>query len=82
MTFETTQPEPDWRHPKIQGIIGANARLRYELALVEQILEQGVEADFTPTDSEYLTPLHDRLLAVMEELEALRRQREDAKNHD
>lgn len=63
---------PDFRHPKIQALLGENARLRYELSLVEQILKEGADADFTAGDFEYLTNLHYRLLEVMRELQMLR----------
>ena len=61
--LETMQTqEPDMRHPKVQAIIGARARLQIELRLVEQLVE---DPDFetTASDMEYWGPLHDRLKA-------------------
>lgn len=52
---------PDMRHPKIQALIGGQARLRIELQIVESMLEPGWEAD--AIDGEYWTPLHDKLAA-------------------
>lgn len=64
--LETMQTqEPDMRHPKVQAIIGARARLQIELRLVEQLVE---DPDFetTASDMEYWGPLHDRLKARLD----------------
>jgi hypothetical protein len=49
------------RHPKIQGLIGGQARLKIELQIIESMLEPDYEAD--AIDGEYWTPLHDKLAA-------------------
>lgn len=53
--------EPDMRHPKIQRLIGAQARLQYELSLVEQLISEGSHAEMCPTDMEYWNNTHDAL---------------------
>ena len=52
--------EPDWRHPKIQGLIGSEARLRIAIDLIWQILEDPNQ-EFTASDMEYWDTIHDRL---------------------
>lgn len=56
--------EPNMRHPKIQALIGANARLRIELSLVEQLLDDP-NMETTASDMEYWDTLHDRLYAAL-----------------
>jgi hypothetical protein len=51
--------DPDMRHPKIQALIGGQARLGIELRIIESMLEPDWEAD--AIDGEYWTPLHDKL---------------------
>lgn len=52
--------EPDWRHPKIQRLIGSEARLRITIELIWQILEDPNQ-EFTASDMEYWGTIHDRL---------------------
>jgi hypothetical protein len=54
------QADPDMRHPKIQALIGAKARLAIELSLVEELLEDP-NCDIGAMSMEYWGPLHDRL---------------------
>lgn len=58
---EQPPSEPDMRHPKIQALIGSNARRSIELSLVEQLLEDQ-NCDLTALDMEYWNGLHDKLL--------------------
>jgi hypothetical protein len=62
--FAKPQPavpdEPDWRHPKIQGLIGSEARLRITIDLMWQILENPNQ-EFGPSDMEYWDTIHDKL---------------------
>lgn len=55
--------EPDWRHPKIQALIGADARNRICIDLVWRILEDP-RREFTASDMEYWDKLHDKVHAV------------------
>jgi hypothetical protein len=50
---------PDMSHPKIQALLGDNARKAIELQIIEAMLEDGYEASWP--DGEYWTPLHDKL---------------------
>ena len=62
-TAQTTEPtvqEPDMRHPKIQKLIGSNARRNIEIQLIEQLLEDP-DCEFTSMDMEYWGPMHDKL---------------------
>ncbi len=52
--------EPNWRHPKIQGLIGSEARLRIQVDLIWRILEDPNQ-EFGPSDMEYWDTLHDKL---------------------
>jgi hypothetical protein len=56
----SVQQEPDMRHPKIQALIGARARLEIELGLVEQLIEDP-NCELTAMDMEYWNGLHDKL---------------------
>lgn len=56
--------EPDWRHPKIQGLIGSEARLRITIDLIWQILEDPNQ-EFTASDMEYWDTIHDKLKAAL-----------------
>ena len=58
--------EPDMRHPKIQSLIGAKARLQIELRLVEQLLDDP-HFETTASDMEYWNTIHDRLYKVLTE---------------
>ncbi len=55
--------EPDWRHPKIQALIGADARNRICIDLVWRILENP-RREFTAGDMEYWDKLHDKVQEV------------------
>ena len=55
------EPEPNMRHPRIQRILGARARLSYEMSLVEQLLESGPDSYLTSMDMEYWSTIHDKL---------------------
>ncbi len=56
------QPEQEWdsRHPKAQALIGERSRLRIELGLVEQLVDDP-HFETTPTDMEHWGSLHDKL---------------------
>jgi hypothetical protein len=56
--------EPDWRHPKIQSLIGAKARVEIALGLVKQLLDDPY-FETTASDMEYWDTLHDRLYKVL-----------------
>lgn len=58
--------EPDMRHPKIQSLIGAKARLNIELQLVEQLIDDPY-FETTASDMEYWNALHDKLHKVLTE---------------
>jgi hypothetical protein len=58
--FSVPSGEPDWRHPKIQALIGAKARREIELQLVEQLLDNP-DCDLSAMDMEYWNGLHDKL---------------------
>lgn len=55
--------EPDWQHPKIQALIGADARNRICIDLVWRILEDP-SREFTASDMEYWDKLHDKVQEV------------------
>lgn len=52
--------EPDMQHPKIQALLGSNARQNIELQLVEQLLDDP-DCELTSMDMEYWHGLHDKL---------------------
>jgi len=54
------EQEPDMRHPKIQRLIGGNARRDIEMSLIEQLLEDP-DCELSCMDMEYWGPTHDRL---------------------
>lgn len=56
--------EPDWRHPKIQSLIGSEARKSIYLGLIEQILDDP-EMETTAADAEYWDAIHDRVQAAV-----------------
>lgn len=56
--------EPNWRHPKIQGLIGSEARLRIQVDLIWRILEDQNQ-EFGPSDMEYWDTLHDKLKSTL-----------------
>jgi hypothetical protein len=56
----TVPDEPNWRHPKIQGLIGSEARLRITIDLIWRILENPND-EFGPSDMEYWDTIHDKL---------------------
>jgi hypothetical protein len=55
-----TVVEPDMRHPKIQRLIGGNARRDIEIGLIEQLLEDP-DCELTSMGMEYWGPMHDKL---------------------
>jgi len=57
---DRAQREPNWRHPKIQGLIGSEARLRITIDLIWKILEDPNQ-EFTASDMEYWDTIHDKL---------------------
>ena len=63
--------EPNMRHPKIQALIGGNARSSIELQLVEQILDEGAALETTAMDMEYWNSLHDRAMESMRRIAEL-----------
>lgn len=54
------QQEPNMRHPKIQALIGKNARQHIWMMLVEQLVEDP-HFETTAMDMEYWDTLHDKL---------------------
>jgi len=54
------QQEPNMRHPKIQALIGNNARQHIWMMLVEQLVEDP-HFETTAMDMEYWDTLHDKL---------------------
>lgn len=56
--------EPNWRHPKIQGLIGSEARLRIQVNLIWRILEDPNQ-EFGPSDMEYWDTLDDKLKSTL-----------------
>jgi hypothetical protein len=52
--------EPDMQHPKIQSLIGSNARRNIEIGLIEQLLDDP-DCELTSMDMEYWGPMHDKL---------------------
>lgn len=56
--------DPNWRHPKIQGLIGSEARLRIQIDLIWRILEDPNQG-FGPSDMEYWDTLHDKLKSTL-----------------
>lgn len=55
---EQPAQEPDWGHPKIQALIGADARNRIVIDLIWRILEYP-DREFTASDMEYWDSIHD-----------------------
>lgn len=53
--------EIDMRHPKVQGLIGANARYSIELGIAEDLVKYGPEKELLPGEMEYWGTLHDKL---------------------
>ena len=64
LNAQAVPDEPDWRHPKIQGLIGSGARLRIAIDLIWQILEDPNQ-EFTASDMEYWDTIHDDLKAAL-----------------
>jgi len=56
--------DPDMRHPKIQRLIGSNARKDIEMRLVEELLDDP-DADMSPMAMEYWNNTHDKLRAAL-----------------
>jgi len=54
------QREPDMRHPKIQSLIGQNARKNIIIGLIEQLLEDP-NLDPSAMEMEYWDSMHDKL---------------------
>lgn len=61
---DRTQRVPDWAHPKVQALIGSDARKRIQIDLMWRILENPND-EFGPSDMEYWDTIHDRLKAAM-----------------
>ena len=55
---------PDYSHPQLQGLLRENARLRIEMGLIQQLLDDP-EQEFTAMDMEYWGPLHDKLQSAL-----------------
>jgi len=55
--------EPDMRHPKIQALIGSNARKNIIIGLVEDLL---ADPGFVPSamEMEYWDSMHDKIKEV------------------
>jgi hypothetical protein len=56
--------KPDYGHAELQGLLRENARLRIELGLIQQLLDDP-EQEFTAMDMEHWGSLHDRLQAAL-----------------
>jgi hypothetical protein len=56
--------EPDMTHPKIQGLLSANARKSIELRIIEQLLTNPNYKQ-SGLDAEYWTPLHDKVFNLI-----------------
>ncbi len=56
--------EPDWKHPKIQALIGADARNRIAIDLIWQILKDP-DGNFSAMDMEYWDSIHDAVQAAV-----------------
>jgi hypothetical protein len=54
--------EPNWRHPKIQALIAADARNRICIDLIWQVLEDP-DGERTASDMEYWDAIHDAVRA-------------------
>ncbi len=59
----TPVQEPDWSHPKIQALIGADARNRITIDLIWRILENP-NGEYTASDMEYWDAIHDAVQAA------------------
>jgi len=57
---DRAQREPNWRHPKVQALIGSDARKCIQIDLMWQILEDPNQ-EFTASDMEYWDTIHDKL---------------------
>jgi hypothetical protein len=66
------QSEQEWdsRHPKAQALIRERARLRIELGLVEELVDDP-HFETTPIDMEYWGTLHDKLKEALTQEEKL-----------
>jgi hypothetical protein len=56
--------EPNMRHPKIQALLSAQARYRYELAIIDDLISDP-EHEYTGTDYDYQTNLTDKVEAFV-----------------
>jgi len=61
---DRAQREPNWRHPKVQALIGSDARKCIQIDLMWQILEDPNQ-EFGPSDMEYWDTIHDRLKGAL-----------------
>lgn len=61
---DRAQRVPDWSHPKVQALIGSDARKRIQIDLLWRILENPND-EFGPSDMEYWDAIHDRLKSAM-----------------
>lgn len=64
--------EPDMLHPKIQALIGSNARKNIEMSLVEDILREGDALNTTAMGMEYWNSIHDKLAEVVTDAQRYR----------
>jgi hypothetical protein len=58
--------EPNFRHPKVQSLIGQAARLRIELSIIDDLLEKGPQHEPTCSDMEYWHSTHDKIVELRE----------------
>jgi len=56
--------EPNMRHPKIQALLSAQARYRYELAIIDDLISDPAY-EYTGTDCDYQTDLTDKVEAFV-----------------
>lgn len=73
------ETEPNMRHPKIQALIGSNARKNIEMSLVEELLDEGPELDLSSMDMEYWNSTHDKLREALLRAETLTKALEQAR---
>lgn len=58
--------EPDMRHPKIQALIGANARLKIMLQIIDSMISDD-DYEMLATDCDYTTSIHDKVWDLVEQ---------------
>ncbi len=54
--------EPDFSHPKLQALLGKNARQSIHLGIYEKILDEDFDGELSGIDCEYMESGHEKLL--------------------